>query len=239
MDINISYYTSKGRRQNNEDSVSLMEGGSSLLAIVADGLGGHDDGEIASGQVVTSLNRMLRTQMPDEDILVDAIRQANQDIVDIQKPGRPMRTTVAVLWIGDYSVVAANVGDSRIYQFRDGKIIYQSVDHSLAQMAVLVGEMDKSEIRTCKDRNKLVRVLGNEAAPRVDTELLNMKPGDRFLMCSDGFWEPVTEETMLYTAGETTSAQQWLTMMRKFIDNANDPLQDNHSAIAFIVNDTK
>lgn len=236
MDISISYYTAKGKRQNNEDAVSLLEGGNSLLAIVADGLGGHDDGEIASGQAVATLNRQLQGQQPDEDRLLDAVCQASRDIFNARDPRHPMRTTLAALWLGDYSALAANVGDSRIYQFRQDRIVYQSMDHSVAQMAVLVGEMDAADIRRSKDRNKLIRVLGDEADPKVDLQTLLVKPGDRFLLCSDGFWEPVTEEMMLQTMADSSTAQQWLARMRRIVEEAGNPCQDNHTAIALIVN---
>lgn len=236
MDISISYYTATGKRQNNEDAVSLLEGGNSLLALVADGLGGHDDGEVASGKAVASMNRALQGRQPDEDLLTDAVRQASRDVHKARQPGHTMRTTMAALWLGDYGALAANVGDSRIYQFREDRIVYQSLDHSVAQMAVLVGELEQSEIRRSKDRNKLIRVLGDENDPKVDLQPLLVKPGDRFLLCSDGFWEPVTEEKMLQTMAQSTTAQQWLSQMRRIVEQAGNPNQDNHTAIALIVN---
>ena len=193
MEISISYYTARGKRQNNEDAVSLLEGSNSLLAVVADGLGGHEAGEVASNHAVATLNRLLQSQTPEEDDLIDAIRQANQEIYEMQNAQSHMRTTVAALWLGDYRTIAANVGDSRIYQFRNGRIVYQSTDHSVAQMAVLVGEVEKSELRRSKDRNKLIRVVGEANPPKVDCVELTVQAGDRFLLCSDGFWEPVTE----------------------------------------------
>lgn len=237
MDIGISYYTATGKRQNNEDAVSLLEGSKGLLAIVADGLGGHEAGEVASSTAVSAMNRILQRRIPDEDELIDAIHQVNREIYEMQNPRQQMRTTLAVLWMGDHCVLAANVGDSRIYQFRNGKIIYQSIDHSVAQLAVLVGELDQNEIRSSKDRNKLIRVLGDAKSPKVDSEELEIQPGDRFLLCSDGFWEPVTEAFMLETAGESQTARQWLQLMRQEIERANNPMQDNHTAIAMIVNE--
>ena len=74
MDISVSYYTAKGKRQNNEDSVSMLESNHGLLAIVADGLGGHADGEVASRQTIVTPNRVLQGKNPDKDLLV----QANQ-----------------------------------------------------------------------------------------------------------------------------------------------------------------
>lgn len=235
MEISISYYTARGKRQNNEDAVSLLEGSNSLLAVVADGLGGHEAGEVASNHAVATLNRLLQAQTPEEDDLIDAIRQANQEIYEMQNAQSHMRTTVAALWLGDYRTIAANVGDSRIYQFRNGRIVYQSTDHSVAQMAVLVGEVEKSELRRSKDRNKLIRVVGEANPPKVDCVELSVQTGDRFLLCSDGFWEPVTEERMLETMASSATAQQWLRLMRQEVERANNPTQDNHTAIALVI----
>lgn len=235
MEISISYYTARGKRQNNEDAVSLLEGSNSLLAVVADGLGGHEAGEVASNHAVATLNRLLQAQTPEEDELIDAIRQANQEIYEMQNAQSHMRTTVAALWLGDYRTIAANVGDSRIYQFRNGRIVYQSTDHSVAQMAVLVGEVEKSELRRSKDRNKLIRVVGEANPPKVDCVELTVQAGDRFLLCSDGFWEPVTEERMLETMASSATAQQWLRLMRQEVERANNPTQDNHTAIALVI----
>ena len=236
MELNVSYYTAVGKRQKNEDAVSLMEGSRSVLAIVADGLGGHADGEVAANHAVTVLNRILQSQTPEEEELIDAIWQANREIYKMQSPKDPMRTTVATLWLGDRCAYAAHVGDSRIYQFRDGRIVYQSMDHSVAQMAVLVGEMEKDQIRGSKDRNKLIRAVGEANSPKVDCVALTVQPGDRFLLCSDGFWEPVTENCMLRTMAAGGTAQQWLSLMRQEVERANNPFQDNHTAIALVVN---
>ena len=236
MDISISHYTAIGKRETNEDAHALLESDASLLAIVSDGLGGFADGEIASQQAISTLHKLLWDKFPDEDLLIDSIQQASKEIFQMQPPNCPMCTTVAALWIGNNSVLAANVGDTRIYQFRGNRIIYQSVDHSVAQMAVLVGELNKEEIRTSKDRNKLTRVLGDARQPRVDTYKLNVQTGDCFLICSDGFWEAVTEEDMVCTLLKSPSVDRWLFEMRQIVEHTNNPKQDNHTAIAVIVN---
>ena len=238
MNISISYYTSKGKRTNNEDSVSLLESNNGILAIVADGLGGHANGEVASKQAVATLNALLHYQEPDEDMLIEAIQSASQDIFKLCNPAHPMHTTVASLWVGNHRAIAANVGDSRIYQFRNGEITFQSMDHSVAQMAVLVGELDKRDIRHSKDRNKLIRVLGDANIPKVDSEILHIRDGDRFLLCSDGFWEAVTEPDMVSTAAHTDTAQEWLEKMHQIVERTANPSQDNHTAIAIIIEKT-
>lgn len=235
MDINGSYYSGQGKRDNNEDSLTLLQTDAGLLALVADGLGGHAHGEVASQQAVTTICRLLQGEKPHRELLEEAIRQANREILAMQEPGQPMLTTVAALWLGQQEAVAANVGDTRIYQFRDGQIIYQSQDHSMAQMAVLAGQLDPSQIRTSRERNRLVRVLGSEEDTEADSQVLTLREGDRFLLCSDGFWEPVTEADMLALMEPEDTAAQWLERLRQIIQATNKPSQDNHTAIALIL----
>jgi len=235
MEIQISHYSAIGRRENNEDSLTLLQDRDSLLAVVADGLGGLSRGEVASGLATQTMNRLLQHVLPDEDTLIDAIQEASRIILEARKPGERMCTTVASLWIHKNIAYAANVGDSRIYQFRRDGIVFQSMDHSVAQMAVLVGELEQAQLRESPDRNRLTRALGSEDAPKVACSQLNVQPGDRFLLCSDGFWEPVLEDDMLRTLARTTDTAAWLQAMRTIVEAANDPRQDNHTAIAISV----
>lgn len=229
MNISAAYSSDVGARPNNEDSVSVHEG--------RDGLGGHANGEMASGIAVSVISRRLLGKAPNEPELIAAVQAASDSIFESREGGSDMKTTIAALWMGDYMGFAANVGDSRIYQFRNGKIIYQSVDHSVAQMAVLVGELNPEDIRTSPDRNRLIRVLGNETAPKVACECLSIQKGDRLLLCSDGFWEPVSEELMLSTAAETATANEWLEKMKSAVVSAASPTQDNYTAVTVIIND--
>lgn len=235
MKLNSSYYTEKGSRANNEDAVFVRENDVEILAIAADGLGGHADGEVASNLAVSTISQFLNTRQPNEDLLIDAIRQASTEICNIQDPLHPMHTTVAAIWLDHSVCFAANVGDSRIYQFRNGTIVYQSLDHSVAQMAVLVGEIKQDEIRSNHNRNRLIRVLGDSNVPTVDSKTLSVQAGDRFLLCSDGFWEVVTETDMLRTITTSNDAESWLRQMREIIAIASNPSQDNHSAIAIMI----
>ena len=235
MNISTSYYCAKGERTNNEDAVSLLDN-NGILAIVADGLGGHANGEVASAQAVSTINSYLQSAFPDEDLLIEAVQQASQDIYALRDNACRMHSTVAVLWLDEYAAIAAHVGDSRIYQFRDRNLIFQSMDHSVAQIAVLVGEIQPMELRNSKDRNRLIRVLGDANPPKVDCESLSIRPKDRFLLCSDGFWEAVTEADMVNTIHTNQTAEEWLEAMRSIVERMGKPNQDNHTAIAIIVN---
>lgn len=232
MNISMSYYTSIGKRTNNEDSLSAMEGKTGVLACVADGLGGHQNGEFASREAINTLNRLLMEEEIDEDSLEDAVLRADEAVRAIHGTAPGALTTIAALWLSERHAAAAHVGDSRIYQFRDGKVLYQSRDHSAAQLAVLAGDITLAEIRGHKDRNKLIRVLGGESAPKVALRLLDVRPGDRFLLCSDGFWEQIPEETMLSLAQKSDDAGRWLADMRAV---AEPRAKDNNTAIAIVV----
>lgn len=220
-------------RTNNEDSYAVKQYGASLIAMVADGLGGHENGEVASSLAVNTVIGLLAGQTVDEDALLEALLRANSQICQAGINGH---TTAAAVWMDQETALAAHIGDSRIYQFRNRQILYQSEDHSLVQVAVLVGELDPSAIRRHPDRNRIFRVLGDpNEAPRIDSRELDIQPGDRLLICSDGFWEPVTEEDMLRTLAETGSAEEWLAAMKMLIEITQDPEQDNYTAVCISV----
>ena len=233
MNISLSYYSGLGRRKNNEDSVSVLESPNGLLAIVADGLGGQDNGEYASRQAVKTLNDLLAHEPISSRKLTQAVLQANREIVSLQA-GRPgAQTTIAAVWLGEGFAETVHVGDTRIYQFRNDAIIYQSTDHSLAQLGVMAGDLKLEDIRSNKDRNKLFRALGDRRTPKVAEKLLDILPGDRLLLCSDGFWEGIWEEEMLRCARLTDSAEPWLRRMREIAEPA---ASDNNTAIAIVIN---
>lgn len=237
LNLSISYYSDIGRRANNEDCVYVGQRNDKVLAVVCDGLGGMDDGEVASRMAVESILRNLPDREPDEDVLIDVIQNAGADILEAQQPDSLMLTTAAVVWLSEGTALAANVGDTRIYQFRAGREIFRSTDHSAAFLAVLTGKLAPEEIRTSPERNRLVRVLGDSPHTNVDLQPLEIRPGDRLLLCSDGFWEPVLERTMLDTIARSSTAEEWLTLMRQSVIAAHDPRQDNNTAVCIVVKD--
>ena len=101
MNVSLSYYSSIGYRKNNEDAVSVMENEHGLLAIVADGLGGQDNGEYASRQAVKTLHDLLCTEDVSASALEKAIVQANEDICSLQKSRPGAQTTIAAVWLGE------------------------------------------------------------------------------------------------------------------------------------------
>ena len=232
MHLSLSYYSGLGKRKNNEDTVSVLESINGVLAIIADGLGGQENGEQASRQAVKTLNERLAGESISPKKLVDAVQEANEKICGLQNSYPGAQTTIAAIWLGDGFAEAVHVGDTRIYQFRRDSILYQSADHSVAQLGVMAGDIAPGDIRSNRDRNKLFRVLGDRRTPKIAEKLLDIQPGDRLLLCSDGFWEGILEEDMLRCARVTESAEPWLRRMREIAEPA---ASDNNTAIAIVI----
>ena len=232
VDADFSYYSSLGNRGNNEDAVSAIKTHNGQLFIVADGLGGQDNGEFASRQAVKTVNNLLCYENVSPGALESALIQANADICTLQKEHPNAQTTIAVLWLCAGYAIAMHIGDSRIYHFRDSHILYQSTDHSMAQLAVITGEIKQEEIRGNRERNRLYRVLGDKQKIKISSSLLNTKKGDRLLICSDGFWESITESRMLHLIQTSDSAESWLHQMRAVVEPFSS---DNNTAISIIL----
>ncbi|MEV8024843.1 PP2C family serine/threonine-protein phosphatase [Microbacterium sp. GbtcB3] len=176
-------------RSNNQDSGFS---GSNLF-VVADGMGGHAGGDIASSIAVhhlEGLDHAFPTPAEAERELRDAIVDAAHVLVDTvtERPELAgMGTTVsAVLMVDDYAVIA-HIGDSRVYLFRDGVLTQITTDHTFVQRLVDSGRITPEEARYHPRRSVLMRVLGDMGTdPEVDAFIMQTQPGDRWLICSDG-----------------------------------------------------
>ena len=235
MNMDISYYTSRGGRQNNEDFVSLLENNDTIIASVADGLGGHDSGEIASQLAVKTVNAELINKNLSVIALEKAIVSANLAVVK-EAERNNMKTTLAVMWATKEKALLATIGDTRIYHFRNNEIRFQSTDHSVSQMSVMAGEITTGQIRGHKDRNKLVRVLGHKDSVKPDIVDIKLEPRDAILICSDGFWENIIETEMCRVLSRSKDSKEWLEEMRQIAKSVMPKDNDNNSAIAIIVN---
>jgi len=232
MNASISFYSDVGGRPCNEDTV-LVRSQHGLFAMVADGVGGSGMGDAASQAAARTLEALppVRTQQQ----ALDAVRAAHEAVLACQTAETHMKTTLAALWIGDGEAWAVHVGDSRIYQFRGGQIVYQSADHSVPQMAVVLGEITPEQIRTHPSRNRILRALGSPDDPIPCVQQLSVQPGDAFLVCSDGFWEPVLENEMIECLSRSENAQEWLFGLQQVIAPRLGPGSDNNTAAVIIM----
>lgn len=205
--------TDPGRvRTNNEDAVGMMEPADAAmrdergaLYVVADGMGGHAAGEVASNLAVERIVQQyyaLPWDGPDRT-LAAAIQQANAE-VHAEGQRNPDRqgmgsTVVAAAVLGDRAIVA-NVGDSRAYLVHDGRLEQLTVDHSWVAERVADGSITADEAATHPLRNIITRNLGSRPFVEADVEQRQMTPGDRLLLCSDGLWGVVPEDEIVRIA---------------------------------------
>jgi protein phosphatase len=175
------------KRSLNEDGY-IADGN---IFAVADGMGGHRAGEVASIMALENLRRSLakRSKEPIEKKLVEAIKSANQEIYKQATKDlsiRGMGTTLTVAIESDRKLYVAHVGDSRLYLLRDGKLCQLTNDHSLVAQMVASGHLKPEEAEVHPQRNVIMRAVGSEATVEVDLIVEDIFPGDRFLLCTDG-----------------------------------------------------
>jgi len=200
-------------RERQEDAHLVLE--ALGLVAVADGMGGHNAGEIASGLAVEALrehfervatgtqprgiggllNRLGGASQP-AGALVDAIRAANRRVLGAARRDRRHRgmgTTLVVAWICDDRLYHANVGDSRLYLWREGKLRQLTRDHSLLNEYLELGLIGPDDVATFPHKNVIVRAVGLSPGVAVDVGEARTAPRDRFLLCSDGLTDLVDD----------------------------------------------
>ena len=234
-------YTNKGARTNNEDSYLIDDG----IWLIADGLGGHDCGETASEETVSYIrSRWMESKPMDADSLIQLTDEANDHLIGLQKSQAKyaaMRTTLVFAVTDGRQLRYVNVGDSRFYYFRAGRLIMQSEDHSVPAALVKLGQLSYEDIRSSEDRNKLLKVMGDNETLNLKSlpESLTIKDGDAFILCSDGFWEYVYEQEMEIDLAKSESPKEWMNYMLKRlilrVKDQND--NDNFTAICVIIGD--
>lgn len=241
MTFETSSLTKIGGRMKNEDYCRHIELGSYACWIVADGLGGHDGGDIASRTAVEAIVASF-TKAPEasEGALEKYIADAHAAIKSMQVKDRrfsSMRTTIVIMVSDNNRVLWAHVGDSRLYCFSDERLTFQTRDNSVAQAMVNAGEINTDEIRFNEDRNRLLKVLGEKGTPQPTIGALpqGVKVRDAFLLCTDGLWEFVIENEMEADLNNSGSAGEWLGKMEKRLLERVDGRNDNYTAIAVCI----
>jgi protein phosphatase len=232
------YRTDAGRkRDHNEDFVGKYSLGMQQtpetpevgLYLVADGMGGHQAGEVASKDVVRvildeiqekvqelqSVPKLKRSTIRLDqlvsagEVLSGAILRANEVLYNArQRIGSDRGTTItAVLIVGDLCAVA-NVGDSRTYLLREGSLEQITQDHSLVASLVAANMIQADEVRSHPQRSQIYRTLGERAEVAIDVYELNLREGDRLLLCSDGLWEMVLDPEIQQAMQQATNPQE-------------------------------
>jgi serine/threonine protein phosphatase PrpC len=210
MKYGIFQETRVGKRPYNQDRIGQWHTAQSLFLAVADGMGGHLHGEVAAQIAIDCLGAAFRVEArpkvadPDQ-FLFRGISRAHAMIVHqttkqglAQDPNNSPRTTIVACLVQDGYAYWSFVGDSRLYIIRDGRILTRTRDHTPVQMLIDAGRIREEAAATHPDRNKLLQCLGGPRAPRVEpTAFARLAKADIVLLCSDGFWGPLTQRQLL------------------------------------------
>jgi protein phosphatase len=235
--IEVAGQTDVGRkRTHNEDNFAIMpEFG---LYVVADGMGGHASGEIASKMAIDTLReffestaedpertwpyRMERGKGYEENRLITGVKLCNLRIFEQAQRNprqRGMGTTLVALFAVEDVIYVAHVGDSRVYRIRDGGLEQLTEDHSLLNDYKKMKRLTEEEIRNFPHKNVIVRALGMKDSVKVDTRLEEPRAGDMMLLCTDGLCGPVSDEEIYRIVESSSELPQ---VASRLVDAANE-----------------
>lgn len=232
-DIELSWHaiTHVGnRRETNQDSYITVP----PVFAVADGMGGHSAGEVASAAVVRRLNELAGDLSVTEDDILDILTQAVDDIeIDTGDTELGAGTTVTGVIIGEQSDVPVwkviNIGDSRVYQYFKGALSQITVDHSVVQHLLDTGAITEEEAEVHPHSNVITRAVGLGEAPLPDYTSLALIPGQRILICSDGLTKELTDVGIQYfLSTQQTAEDAARTLVEQALNNAG---RDNVTVI--------
>lgn len=179
-------------RKVNEDSAYIGEG----LFILCDGMGGHQAGDVASKLTIDQISGSLQNQEPSVGALLRAIARTNEYVCERSRGDyklRGMGTTLTALWASQEQMLIAQIGDSRAYLLRGGVLRQCTHDHSMVAELVRMGKLTQDEARSHPHKNLVTRALGTDQKVDADIFEIGRCAGDRWLLCSDGLNDQVTD----------------------------------------------
>lgn len=214
-----------GGRKENQDSAGLKETKLGYLVVVCDGMGGMQGGRVASQLAVQTILETVASadkQANPSMTLIKAIRNANRVIIEEGQKNpslQGMGTTVTVLLLTPYSALTAYVGDSRIYQLRKGKKIFRTFDHSMVFEMVKKKVISEEQARLSVQSNVILKALG--ITPDIGVEIVERayQKGDRFILCTDGFWGAMPEEEFVRHLSENNPINKILDSTANVIES--------------------
>lgn len=236
--VTYSLFSDKGNRDNNEDYVGNGSNGEMQCFILADGLGGHGRGEVASQLVVEEGINLLSKYNDLERYVSKAFEIAQEKLLkyqNLQHAKNEMKSTEVILALNGQQAVWGHVGDSRLYVFKGHKVKKRTMDHSYVQNLCRAGRIKEKDIRNHPDRNVVLRVMGIQwDKPAYEmADSIKLKKNMSFLLCTDGFWELILEKDMEKCLKMANNPEEWIALMKTIIvNNGKNVNMDNYSAIA-------
>lgn len=217
-------------RELNEDTVQVCEG-KHMLCILADGMGGHRAGEVASALAAKKVADMLSDKQPMPADMMQAVLSANAAVYAQQKDNpeqQGMGTTLTVLWEDEDSMVIGHVGDSRAYLYRAGRLHQMTEDHSMVGEMLREGLITQEEARSHPYRNVITQAVGTDETVKPDVLRAIKMPGDKWLLCSDGLSDMVEDSEIARVIGQYPAQEAAQVLLNMAIKNGG---RDNVSVI--------
>jgi len=239
MKYSVAQASRIGGRKSNQDRVGYVHSGNALLMVVADGMGGHQRGEVAAELTVQVFTKAFENQaakgFPDPHaFLSKSASDAHLAIMDYAQQHEmkePPGTTCVACMTLDGVAYWMHAGDSRLYHFRNSKLLQKTRDHSLVEKMVEQGTLAPEDTAKHPSKNIIYNCLGAVGVPRIDlSEKTPLQAGDTLLLCSDGLWGPLTDrEIAVGSNGDTPEA--CMTQLMNLAEKRAGRSSDNLSAI--------
>ena len=240
MKFTIYQNSRQGPRPYNQDRLAYSYSKDALLLVLADGMGGHRNGEVAAQLAVKALtDAFQRLAVPSlsnpAKFLIDHIQQVHdmiENVTQTEEYVESPRTTIVAAIIQRGFLYCAHVGDSRLYHFRNGHLLFRTEDHSVVQSLYKKGMITKDEMATHPYKNKIYNCVGGETPPQIDlSDRHELQEGDTVLLCTDGVWGVLNDtqiKEIIARNGDITAVTSDLMDSAEF---ASDERGDNMSAI--------
>ena len=222
----VGYIDSRiGGRKENQDSAGLRDTKLGYLIVVCDGMGGMQGGSVASQIAVRTILETVASadvQSNPSMTLIKAIRNANMAIIEEGRDDpnlQGMGTTVTALLLTPHSALTAYLGDSRIYQIRHGKKVFRTFDHSMVFEMVKEKVISEEQARLSDQSNVIMKALG--ITPDIEVEVVERPycKGDRFVLCTDGFWGAMPEDEFIRHLSEKNSLDKILDSTANIVES--------------------
>lgn len=239
MKFTIFQNSRQGPREYNQDRLAYSYSKDALLLVVADGMGGHKNGDLAAELAVKTMTEAFQrlavpTLSSPAKFLIEHIQQIH-DMIDQLTQDREMlespRTTIVAAIVQRGVLYCVHVGDSRLYHFRDGHLLYRTEDHSIVQSMYNKGMINKDDMSTHPYRHKVYSCLGGDTPPKIDlSDRHELAEGDTILLCTDGVWGAVSDEQIKRTLN-SPSITDGITALLNEAEAVSQEQGDNMSAI--------
>jgi len=232
--------TRLGARQINEDRLGSWSTSAALLMCVADGLGGHDHGEVAAELAVeffgAAFRREAMPRLSDPAAFLERGLSAGHATILKEAQNRGFaetpRTCLVACVVQDGQAYWTHIGDTRLYHIRDGRILSRTRDHTVVQQLVDEGRIREEATASHPERNRLLQCLGGYRSPKPQpAERARLAKDDVLLLCSDGFWGPLTQRQMLHSL-MTRPLEEAVAELVALAENRAGPACDNVSVVA-------